>query len=437
MNPPASDLPARGTRRARWGIFATTVVMGAALVVTGVTTWVQQRDAARSVSEARAFDLFRAVRRSLRAAGPPLLRGMLERDEPFDLSEILEELEEAGLRYVGIAAHGEVVAEAGAPRGRSAFAHAWHPPREPAVIRLDDERVRIEGGLRIRRPGRGAMLVLELEPIVARELEASALEHLVVSSVAAAVLLALAFVLWTIAARADRFQLALMDQRRLAALGEMSAVLGHEIRNPLAALKGHAQLVLERIEPEHRAHRSAKQVVHEAERIETLSGHILDFARTNAVSPAPVDPRAMLQAVADKVAHPGVTLDTARAPASWSLDRVRMEQVIGNILKNAVQSQGDGDGAIEMSCLAAGDELLIRVRDHGTGFAPGEEETVFEPFRTRRVQGTGLGLTIARRIVEAHGGSITARNAGPDDGAGSGAIVEVRLPRSASRAGVS
>jgi two-component system sensor histidine kinase HydH len=265
-----------------------------------------------------------------------------------------------------------------------------------------------------------------MEPVLAERLEASALKHLVVSSGAAALLILLALFFLRMAARAERAEAALARQRRLAALGEMSAVLGHELMNPLAALKGHAQLVLERTEPEAKARRNAERVVLEAERLEALTAQILDFARTGAVHAAAADPVAMLTSVADKhkgAARAAFDLDVARAPARWEFDRARMEQVLDNLVDNAVQASPPG-APIELACEESGDDLVLAVRDRGPGFPPGEETTAFEPFRTTRVKGTGLGLAIARRIVEAHGGRIRAENP-----VGGGARVEVRLPR--------
>lgn len=407
-------------KRARWGIFITTIGMGVALVVTGLTNWSQHREATRVVAEARAHDVFRAVHRSLREEGPQAVLG-----DEVDLAGLLADFEDAGLRYVALVTpRGELIREAGRAAARLVEGPAWSPPGEPVLTNVAG-RIRLDGMLGPRRMGRGVRLVLEVEPVLADAFEASALEHLVVSSGAAGLLIALAIIFSRMAARADRAEVALARQRQLAVLGEMSAVLGHELRNPLAALKGHAQLVVERTDPEARAFKNAERVVIEAERLEQLTAQILDFARTGAVQPALNDPGAMLRTVAEKIPGDEVRLDIAGAPASWRLDRPRMEQVLENLVKNAVQaSEQASDRAIDVTCRVAGDALVIAVRDRGPGFVPGEEQAVFEPFRTHRVQGTGLGLAIARRIVEAHGGRIVARNA--TDG---GAVVEVRLPR--------
>lgn len=114
------------------------------------------------------------------------------------------------------------------------------------------------------------------------------------------------------------------------------------------------------------------------------------------------------------------------------MDAARMEQVLINLLANAVQASSEG-GAIDAEVAREGDQLVYRVRDRGEGLgalSEAELEALFEPFRTERVRGTGLGLAVARRIVEAHGGRITAANH-PEGGA----LFTVRLPAGQLAAG--
>jgi two-component system sensor histidine kinase HydH len=399
-------------------MLATTLVMGAALVITGLTTYLSNRTAADSVANARTLDIYRGVRRNIRD-GLEAPRAALE--------ELLEDFGEQGLRYVALVEPGgTLVATAGEPLGQLQGAPMGGPPREPMLIRVGD-RLRLEAPLPGRRgrpmiSPRGARVVIEVEPLMAEQLASTARNHLLVSAVAAVLLLILALFFWRTGARADRAEAQLARDRRLAALGEMSAVLGHELRNPLASLKGHAQLVLERIDPEARGYKNAERVVREAERLEMLTRQILDFARTGSIDRAPVDPAELLRGAADQVADPRVQLDVRAAPAAWDLDRDRMNQVLVNLVKNAVQASPDG-AAVDARCALEDGALVFTVRDRGDGFPPGEAEAAFEPFRTHRVQGTGLGLPIARRIVTAHGGTIEALNA-PDGGA----VVRVRIP---------
>lgn len=431
----------RGTRWARWGMSLTTLGMGAALVVTGLTTYGYHREAAAAVAEGRAQDLFRGIRRSLRE-----LRDASTSRESYagpsdaareDFRGLADELAEAGLRYAAVVAPwGEVLLSSGTPTGGEPRALGPDRPADRSIFPGELELKRVGGRLRLEgplgtprrggRPGRGGpggRLVLEVEPVLAQAIEASAEGQLVVSLVVATGLLGMALLFWRLAARADRFEAALARQRQLAALGEMSAVLGHELRNPLASLKGHAQLALEKTDATASARKNVERVVAEAERLEVLSARILDFARTGTVSRGAVSPRALVDAAVQRLgAEAGaIAIVEDKVPPSWPLDRDRMEQVLVNVLKNARQASPEG-AAIEVGIETRGGRLVISVRDRGAGIPPGEEEAIFEPFRTHRVQGTGLGLAIARRIVEAHGGTITATNA-----AGGGAQVTIEL----------
>jgi signal transduction histidine kinase len=101
-----------------------------------------------------------------------------------------------------------------------------------------------------------------------------------------------------------------------------------------------------------------------------------------------------------------------------------MEQVLTNLLRNAVQASPESDPVELAAYLEGEDTLVFEVRDRGEGLTPGDEESVFQPFVTRRTKGSGLGLTLARQIVEGHGGRIEARNR-----PGGGAVFRVSIPR--------
>src|SRR5581483_3729239 len=265
------------------------------------------------------------------------------------------------------------------------------------------------------RPPRRGPIVIEFEPVEANALRGAATTALLTAFGAVAALLAAGLALVRLSRRAER-------QRQLASLGEMSAVLAHEIRNPLASLKGHAQLLVETLAPGERAHAKAERVVHEATRIEHLSEDLLSLVRSSRVEPAPVDPAAIARDVAQSLAPDRFAIDASRAPRSWRLDAARIRQVLDNLMRNAVEASPP-DAPIEIAIATERGRLTIAVRDRGPGVAAGEESRIFEPFVTGRVRGTGLGLAVARRIVELHGGAIAARNR-----EGGGAEFVVVLP---------
>jgi two-component system sensor histidine kinase HydH len=202
----------------------------------------------------------------------------------------------------------------------------------------------------------------------------------------------------------------------------MSAVLGHELRNPLAALKGHAQLLVERT-PEGACRTGARTIVREAIRLEELAEHVLAFARTGTVDRIRTDPAVVVRTAVEALGDVRATVHLPADTPLWPLDGVRLEQAVANLVRNALQSSPP-DQPVEVTLAVDGDRLTIDVRDHGDGIALGEEERIFEPFHTTRTRGTGLGLTVSRRIVEGHGGTIRARNHPTG-----GAVFAIELPR--------
>lgn len=285
-------------------------------------------------------------------------------------------------------------------------------------------------------------VLVEFEPLRAAQLVRSAAWQVGLSAAAALLLMGAVAVLFHTAARADAATAEWLHRRHLAALGEMSAVLAHEIRNPLASLKGHAQLLAEQTE-DAPARRSADRVVQEAQRLEQLTRQLLDFARTGTIDRREVDPGALLRdavqsALGQFQMDPGrslppgalqraaIDLDIDQAPARWSLDATRVRQVLNNLIQNALQSS-PVDAPPQARVHVEGDRLVYTVRDHGPGIPKDEQERIFTPFHTTRAKGTGLGLAVARRIVELHGGTLTAHNH-PAGGAVFCAVLPGRVP---------
>ncbi|HSN98391.1 MAG TPA: ATP-binding protein, partial [Candidatus Nanopelagicales bacterium] len=272
-------------------------------------------------------------------------------------------------------------------------------------------------------PGGPGRVMIEFEPLLAEELTAGAERNLAISLVAAIALMGAAAFLYRQAARAAAAEARHERQRHLASLGEMSAVLAHEIRNPLAALKGHAQLLSEQLPDGGRERKRADRVVHEAGRLEALTRELLDFARSGQVQRAEVDPAALLGEAVEAVDPERIRVDAAGAPAAFPLDAVRMRQVLENLLRNAIQAS-PAEAEVEVTVAEVEGRLCLVVRDRGEGIPAGQEDRIFEAFHTTRVHGTGLGLAVARRIVELHGGWIRA-----ESHPGGGAALRISIPR--------
>ena len=416
--------PSPIARWSRWALIAAALLIGVALLA---TVWTMHRgvdDASEALERGQADLLRESVRARVAEA-----TGTVGADE---LAAITEDLEPDGLRYLAVVGpDNQIAADAGAPsipRDRMArelaFARPNVPVRVGGVLRIVDRRLdRRPARRRARLPRRVTPLVIEFEPRVADQLRRSSGRALAIGALTAGGLLLGAIVLFRWIRHREGLERRLVEERRLASLGQMSAVLAHEIRNPLASLKGNAQMLARGLPDGDRSRTRAERVVAEAVRLEALTTDLLEFARSGAIRQERVDPAALLR---DAASGLPVDIDAAGAPPAWSLDRDRIRQVLVNLLENAVWAAGEGGGPVAARVAQESGQLVYTVRDHGPGFSEEDLPRIFEPFFTGRTDGTGLGLAVARRIVELHGGVITAHNH-----PGGGAEMRVALPRAA------
>jgi two-component system, NtrC family, sensor histidine kinase HydH len=409
-------------RWARWGWLATTFAMGAALLATAWTSRTRVVRAASTLNRGQAGVLLESARQLVRELPSPI--------NATQLDSLLRLREDAGLRYVGVFDFsGTPIAEAGTPLGTVHLEHGHFDMGPPGSVEVGS-RIRITGPAppprgafdRERRPPR-RYLAVEFEPVVAEQMAADSTSTLLLSVLVGFALLAAAFVFWRLSAQQELAERRLEEQRRLSALGEMAGVMAHEIRNPLASLKGHAQLLAERLRSGNESERrKADRVVHEAERLEALTTDLLDFVRSGPIDIQPADPVALVTACVDEVGVDDFTVNTADAPPSWPFDPARMRQALTNVLRNAQQATASGTRP-EVSVHPRDGALEIVVRDFGNGIPAGDEEKIFTPFYTTRTTGTGLGLAVAQRVTQLHGGTITAANH-----EGGGAVFRITLP---------
>jgi signal transduction histidine kinase len=210
-----------------------------------------------------------------------------------------------------------------------------------------------------------------------------------------------------------RLRARLSEAERLAAAGELAAGVAHEIRNPLAAIV-NATTLLERPEMLTGDERTSTldAVRKEARRLNRILSDFLLFARPREPKRLPADVREVVAHVAalirdDPARARMVELDTRVDPAvpSFAFDPDQLTQVLLNVALNGVEAM-DGRGRLSLEVGRQNGDVVIAVADTGRGMLPEERGRVFEPFFSRKPGGTGLGLTIARRIVVAHGGRI-------------------------------
>ena len=223
---------------------------------------------------------------------------------------------------------------------------------------------------------------------------------------------------------------------KLAALGEMSAAVSHELNQPLAAMKTYlagARLLLTRKRSEE-ALSSFQRIDDLIERMGAITRQLKSYARKGQDAFAPVDTRAAVSSALSmmepqlKRRHVEITRTLPTEPALIMGDRLRLEQVIINLLRNALDAtKSVTDPRVDV-ILAVGETVTLTVRDNGEGIS--DLDNLFEPFYTTKApgDGVGLGLAISSGIVADLGGRLTARN-----GASGGAVFEVQLPRLAEQ----
>src|SRR5258705_419638 len=390
----------------RSGWLVTSLALGVAAVGSAWINWRSTRHAANDLVSAQAEHYRDEVVATNRVE--PAQRGAA-------LDSIVRTHSDGGLLFAAwVRPSGALVSSGGQPDPRSlAMTDSVHQQ----MIRLGNRlraifpppgapRVSLFGG------GNPPIIVVEFQPILATSLEERALRTLLIAGIAALVLMTAGFGFWRISQRFEA-------QQRLTALGQMSAVLAHEIRNPLASLKGHAQLLVEQLAPGSAESRRANRVVDEATRLESLTSDLLDFARTGPIDLRPVDPVALTRGAAREVIGQQAKVESANAPERWPLDERRFRQaVLINLLRNAAQAVPAARPPETRVAMENGD-LVFSIRDFGPGLPAGQEQNIFDAFFTTRTTGTGLGLAVARRIVELHGGHIEAANA-PGGGGGGG-----------------
>jgi signal transduction histidine kinase len=214
---------------------------------------------------------------------------------------------------------------------------------------------------------------------------------------------------------------------RLAALGQLSAGLAHELRNPLGTIKASAEMLGPRVSAENEVAREmAGFIASEVDRCNSLITRFLEFARPLGARLETADLAQILDRAVAQVEReaPGVAVYKNYTPEipPFPMDGELMERVFYNLVLNAAQATPAG-GAVTVKTRAAGGMAEVAVIDRGSGIDPRNTDAIFNPFFTTKPQGTGLGLAIVSKIVDGHGGKITVESE-----PGKGSIFRVLLP---------
>ncbi len=231
----------------------------------------------------------------------------------------------------------------------------------------------------------------------------------------------------------------LVQSGKLAAIGELAAGVAHEINNPLFAILGLTEFLLQEAEPESKAHQRLVLIQQTGLEIKEIVRALLDFARENAEERHLVVLDDVVRSTVDLIrrtnAHKAVELvDTYNDDAALvSASPNQLKQIFLNLIANARQAMPNG-GNVSIQVHRDGEHVIAVVSDDGPGIEPSALERIFEPFFTtkRLAGGTGLGLSVSLGIAESHGGTLTAAS-----DYGRGASFTLRLPIAAGGGGVS
>ncbi len=218
----------------------------------------------------------------------------------------------------------------------------------------------------------------------------------------------------------------LAQQAALARLGQMSAVVAHEVRNPLAGIKGAIQVLMSRRQADDGELPVMRDIVARIDSLSELINDLMVFARPRPPRLSLVDLQSVVSDAITIVRRDpsaqGVEIDVEGEDVSVAADGELIRATVLNLLLNAAQAMAGG-GRIVVSIARLNGSASIQVRDTGPGVPAEIRDQVFEPFFTTKARGGGLGLAIARRTAELHGGSLTL-----DCPAGGGTIVTLSLP---------
>jgi signal transduction histidine kinase len=232
------------------------------------------------------------------------------------------------------------------------------------------------------------------------------------------------------AARREREAYGRAERAGLAS--RMAAMVAHEVRNPLGIIRAGAELLRERSQSSPSAcadHELIDDILGEVKRLNAITEDFLALARETTLRVESVDVRSLCEEVSAKVRlrFPRLSIEVAAAGAGAALgEEARLRQVLLNLVMNAAEATS-GSGRVRVEGAPEGSAVRLSVIDDGPGVDAAAAARLFEPFSTSKPGGTGLGLALARKIVEEHGGTLQMRPVP------SGARFDILLPSAPPR----
>jgi len=220
----------------------------------------------------------------------------------------------------------------------------------------------------------------------------------------------------------------LQEQAALARLGELAAIVAHEVRNPLAGIRGAIQILSSAHQFEAPEREVIQDIMDRIDGLNRIVGDLLAYGRPRPLHIGPVEILPLLNGTAELVeSRPGVStprITVEGTDVTILADGAQLGQALLNVLANAAEASGDA-GSVRVTVRVVDGLCNIDVDDEGPGVDEDDTAKLFEPFYTTKARGTGLGLAVTKRIVLAHGGEVSLERR-----ADSGTRVTVRIPAS-------
>ncbi|MDR3303291.1 MAG: HAMP domain-containing histidine kinase [Treponema sp.] len=215
-------------------------------------------------------------------------------------------------------------------------------------------------------------------------------------------------------------------QKNLVVLGTAASTLAHEIKNPLLSIRLQTSIV-RKLFPD--AVDEVTIIDEEVERLSALSYRVNDYLREAEGNRVALNAHELLSETAHRLCARNVVTEAPEPPACIFMDSDRARSVFENVIRNALEaSVANNERDIGATIVRNGATIVISIVDRGKGIDEADLKRVFDPFFTRKSTGTGIGLAISKRFVEAVGGSIAIMNRDRADGPGGGTLVRISLP---------
>lgn len=231
-----------------------------------------------------------------------------------------------------------------------------------------------------------------------------------------------------------QLQLEIQKKDKLAVIGNLAAGVAHEVRNPLSSIKGYAVHFKSLFSEDNENREAAEVLINETERLNRVITELLEISRPSDIKPQLTDLRSILKTTLrliqpDSETRSAVqfTIDVDDAVSHIFVDPDRFKQVLMNIYLNSIQAMPDG-GQLFTKVYPLNDQIVIVISDTGTGLSNDIEKRMFDPYFSTKTTGTGIGLAVVQKIVEAHNGEITVSSE-----IGKGTAITISLPISTSK----